>query len=167
MRPDEGILNCMRILLQRVSSASVTVAEEVVGEIGRGLLVFVGIGHGDTEEHAEYLVEKAINLRLFEDAAGKMNLSVRDTGGGLLIVSQFTLYADIRRGRRPSFDNAAHPEVAKKLYEYFVNQARIRVTNVATGVFQADMMVRLANDGPVTVFHDSVDKFGNKSQPVK
>jgi len=143
------------------------VAEEVVGEIGRGLLVFVGIGHGDTEEHAEYLVEKAINLRLFEDAAGKMNLSVRDTGGGLLIVSQFTLYADIRRGRRPSFDNAAHPEVAKKLYEYFVNQARIRVTNVATGVFQADMMVRLANDGPVTVFHDSVDKFGNKSQPVK
>ncbi len=157
----------MRILLQRVSSASVTVAEEVVGEIGRGLLVFVGIGHGDTEEHAEYLVEKAINLRLFEDAAGKMNLSVRDTGGGLLIVSQFTLYADIRRGRRPSFDNAAHPEVAKKLYEYFVNQARIRVTNVATGVFQADMMVRLANDGPVTVFHDSVDKFGNKSQPVK
>ena len=157
----------MRILLQRVSSASVTVAEEVVGEIGRGLLVFVGIGHGDTEEHAEYLVEKAINLRLFEDAAGKMNLSVRDTGGGLLIVSQFTLYADIRRGRRPSFDNAAHPEVAKKLYEYFVNQARIRVTNVATGVFQADMMVRLANDGPVTVFHDSVDKFGNKSQSVK
>lgn len=157
----------MRILLQRVSSASVTVAEEVVGEIGRGLLVFVGIGHGDTEEHAEYLVEKAINLRLFEDAAGKMNLSVRDTGGGLLIVSQFTLYADIRRGRRPSFDNAAHPEVAKKLYESFVNQARIRVTNVATGVFQADMMVRLANDGPVTVFHDSVDKFGNKSQPVK
>jgi D-tyrosyl-tRNA(Tyr) deacylase len=157
----------MRILLQRVSSASVTVAEEVVGEIGRGLLVFVGIGHGDTEEHAEYLVEKAINLRLFEDAAGKMNLSVRDTGGGLLIVSQFTLYADIRRGRRPSFDNAAHPEVAKKLYEYFVNQARIRVTNVATGVFQADMMVRLANDGPVTVFNDSVDKFGNKSQPVK
>jgi D-tyrosyl-tRNA(Tyr) deacylase len=157
----------MRILLQRVSSASVTVAEEVVGEIGRGLLVFVGIGHGDTEEHAEYLVEKAINLRLFEDAAGKMNLSVRDTGGGLLIVSQFTLYADIRRGRRPSFDNAAHPEVAKKLYEYFVNQARIRVTNVATGVFQADMMVRLANDGPVTVFHDSVDKFGNKSKPVK
>ena len=157
----------MRILLQRVSSASVTVAGEVVGEIGRGLLVFVGIGHGDTEEHAEYLVEKTINLRLFEDAAGKMNLSVRDTGGGLLIVSQFTLYADIRRGRRPSFDNAAHPEVAKKLYEYFVNQARIRVTNVATGVFQADMMVRLANDGPVTVFHDSVDKFGNKSQPVK
>ena len=138
-----------------------------MGEIGPGLLVFVGIGRGDTEEHADYLVEKAINLRLFEDAAGKMNLTVQDTGGGLLIVSQFTLYADIRRGRRPSFDNAAHPELAKELYEYFVNQARIRVANVATGVFQADMSVRLANDGPVTVFHDSVDKFGNKSQPVK
>jgi D-tyrosyl-tRNA(Tyr) deacylase len=157
----------MRILLQRVSSASVTVAGEVVGEIGPGLLSFVGIGHGDTEEHADYLVEKMMNLRLFEDAGGKMNLSVEDIGGGVLIVSQFTLYADIRKGRRPSFDNAASPEAAKRLYEYFVNQARIRVANVATGVFQADMLVRLANDGPVTVFHDSVDKFGNKSQPVK
>jgi D-tyrosyl-tRNA(Tyr) deacylase len=157
----------MRILLQRVSSASVTVEEQVVGEIGPGLLAFVGIGHGDTEEHADYLVEKMINLRLFQDAAGKMNLTVQDIGGGVLIVSQFTLYADIRKGRRPSFDNAASPEAAKRLYEYFVNQARIRVANVATGVFQADMLVRLANDGPVTVFHDSVDKFGNKSQPVK
>lgn len=157
----------MRILLQRVSSASVTVAGEVVGEIGSGLLAFVGIGHGDTEEHADYLLEKMINLRLFEDAGGKMNLSVEDIGGGVLIVSQFTLYADIRKGRRPSFDNAASPEVAKRLYEYFVNQAKSRVANVATGVFQADMLVRLANDGPVTVFHDSVDKFGNKSQPVK
>jgi D-tyrosyl-tRNA(Tyr) deacylase len=157
----------MRILLQRVSSASVTVEEQVVGEIGPGLLAFVGIGHGDTEEHADYLVEKMINLRLFQDAAGKMNLTVQDIGGGVLIVSQFTLYADIRKGRRPSFDNAASPEAAKRLYEYFVNQARIRVANVATGVFQADMLVRLANDGPVTVFHDSVDKFGNKSQSVK
>lgn len=139
----------------------------MVGEIGPGLLAFVGIGHGDTEEHADYLVEKMINLRLFQDAAGKMNLTVQDIGGGVLIVSQFTLYADIRKGRRPSFDNAASPEAAKRLYEYFVNQARIRVANVATGVFQADMLVRLANDGPVTVFHDSVDKFGNKSQPVK
>ena len=157
----------MRILLQRVSTASVTVAGEVVGEIGSGLLAFVGIGHGDTEEHADYLVEKMINLRLFEDAGGKMNLSVEDIGGGVLIVSQFTLYADIRKGRRPSFDNAASPDVAKKLYEYFVNQAKIRVANVATGVLQADMLVRLANDGPVTVFHDSVDKFTNKSQPVR
>ena len=139
----------------------------MAGEIGRGLLVFVGIGHGDTEEHADYLVEKTINLRLFEDGMGKMNHSVQEAGGGLLIVSQFTLYADIRRGRRPSFDKAAPPELAKELYEYFVKQARIHVANVATGVFQADMLVELANDGPVTVFHDSVDKFGNKSQPVK
>ncbi len=142
-------------------------AGEVVGEIGSGLLAFVGIGHGDTEEHADYLVEKMINLRLFQDTAGKMNLTVQDIGGGVLIVSQFTLYADIRKGRRPSFDNAASPDVAKKLYEYFVNQAKIRVANVATGVFQADMLVRLANVGPVTVFHDSVDKFTNKSQPVR
>lgn len=157
----------MRILLQRVSSASVTVAGEVVGETGAGLLVFLGIGHEDTEEHANYLVEKIVNLRIFEDAEQKMNLTINDIGGGLLIVSQFTLYADIRKGRRPSFDRAAAPEVAKSLYEYFVKQARNYVTNVSTGVFRAHMDVKLVNDGPVTLFHDSVDKYGNKSQPVR
>jgi D-aminoacyl-tRNA deacylase len=157
----------MRILLQRVSSASVTVDGEITGKIGPGLLVFVGIGHGDSEEHADYLVDKIVNLRIFEDDAGKMNRTVVDVAGSLLIVSQFTLYADIRRGRRPSFDQAATPELARKLYEYFVNQARIQITNVATGVFQAHMHVTLANDGPVTLFHDSIDKYGNKSHPVR
>lgn len=157
----------MRVLLQRVSSASVTVDDQIVGKIGSGLLVFLGIGHGDTEEHADYLVEKIINLRLFVDDQGKMNRSIQETGGGLLIVSQFTLYADIRRGRRPAFDSAAPPELAKMLYDYFVKRARHFVGNVATGVFQAHMMIDLVNDGPVTVFHDSVDKFTNKSQPVR
>ena len=157
----------MRILLQRVSSASVTVDGAVTGEIGAGLLVFLGIGHGDSEQHADYLVDKIVNLRIFEDAEGKMNRNLLDISGGLLVVSQFTLYADIRRGRRPSFDNAATPELARKLYEYFVNRTKLHVPNVATGVFQAHMDVRLANDGPVTLFHDSIDKFGNKSQPVR
>lgn len=157
----------MRILLQRVSSASVTVEDEVTGEIGPGLLVFLGIGQGDTEEHARYLVEKILNLRVFEDEAGKMNRTVAEIGGGLLIVSQFTLYADIRRGRRPGFDRAAPPERARKLYEYFVNQVENQFPNTATGVFQAHMTVRLVNDGPVTIFHDSIDKFGDKSHAVR
>jgi D-aminoacyl-tRNA deacylase len=157
----------MRILLQRVSSASVTVDCEIVGEIGEGLLVFLGIGHEDSEDHATYLVEKLLNLRIFEDESGKMNRTVTEIGGGLLIVSQFTLYADIRRGRRPGFDNAAPPEAAKNLYEFFVNYAKTRHANVATGVFQAHMDVSLVNNGPVTVFHDSIDKFGDKSHSVK
>lgn len=157
----------MRILLQRVSSASVTVEGNVTGEIGPGLLVFLGIGHGDTEEHAVYLVEKILNLRVFEDELGKMNKTVGDIGGGLLIVSQFTLYADIGRGRRPGFDKAAPPDLARNLYDFFINQAKIRHDNTAMGVFQAHMIVRLANDGPCSIFYDSIDKFPDKSHPVK
>ena len=149
----------MRMLLQRVSSAGVTVDGNTVGEIAAGIVLFLGIGREDSEEHAQYLLDKAINLRIFEDDYGRMNHSLLDTGGGLLIVSQFTLYADIRRGRRPGFDDAATPEKARQLYDYFVELAKIRLTNVQTGVFQARMAVRLENIGPVTIHHDSIDKF--------
>jgi D-tyrosyl-tRNA(Tyr) deacylase len=151
------------MLIQRVSTASVTVAGEVVGAIGQGLVVFLGVGREDTEAHAEYMGEKLLNLRIFEDAGGKMNLSVQEVGGGLLVISQFTLYGDIRKGRRPSFDGAAAPERAKFLYDYFVNFVKSRQDKVATGIFQAHMDVSLVNDGPVTIFQDSIDKFANKS----
>lgn len=154
------------MLVQRVSSASVTVAGQVTGEIGKGLLVFLGVGREDTREHADYLVEKLLGLRIFEDESGKMNDSVAEVGGGVLVVSQFTLYGDIRRGRRPSFDRAAPPDRARELYEYFVNQLRVRIDPVRTGVFQAHMDVCLVNDGPVTVFHDSIDKFGVSGHAV-
>jgi len=157
----------MRMLLQRVSSASVTVDGAIVGAIENGLVLFLGIGAEDTPDHASYLLDKLTNLRVFEDAAGKMNLTITDTNGGLLIVSQFTLYADIRRGRRPSFDRAAPPEKARELYGAFVSLARQRLANVQTGIFQAHMLVTILNDGPVTIFHDSVDKFGDKSHAVK
>lgn len=157
----------MRMLLQRVSSASVSVNGEITGAIGRGILLFLGIGAGDTAEHAAYLLEKCCNLRIFEDEQGKMNLSLADIGGGLLIVSQFTLYADIRKGRRPGFELAAPPELAKPLYEFFVDLAKKKLQNVGTGVFQAHMDVSLVNDGPVTIFYDTVDKFGNKSHSVR
>lgn len=157
----------MRMLLQRVSSASVAVNGEITGSIGKGILLFLGIGAGDTAEHASYLLEKCCNLRIFEDADGKMNLSLADIGGGLLVVSQFTLYADIRKGRRPGFELAAPPEKARLLYDYFVELAKNKLQNVATGVFQAHMDVSLVNDGPVTIFYDSVDKFPDKSHSVK
>ena len=149
----------MRILLQRVSSARVTVDGITAGEIGGGIVLFLGIGREDTGEHAKYLLDKTINLRIFEDEYGRMNHSLADTAGGLLIVSQFTLYADIRRGRRPGFDDAAAPETARVLYDYFVELAKTRLTNVQTGVFQARMAVMLENIGPVTIFHDSIDKY--------
>lgn len=155
------------MLLQRVSSASVTVDGEVTGAIQNGLVLFLGIGRDDSEEHAHYLLEKVINLRIFEDEAGKMNRTIEETNGGLLIISQFTLYGDIRRGRRPSFDQAAPPDKARMLYTFFVNVARTRLTNIQTGVFQAHMDVRLTNDGPVTIFHDSIDKFMNRSHAVR
>ena len=145
----------MRAVVQRVTRAKVTVNGEVVGEIGNGLVVLVGIAREDTKVEAAYLVDKIANLRIFDDEDGKMNLSVKDTGGGLLIVSQFTLYGDVRRGLRPSWIDAAPPEVAEPLYEFFVRQARSTVDHVATGKFQAMMHVELVNDGPVTILLDS------------
>jgi D-tyrosyl-tRNA(Tyr) deacylase len=146
----------MRALIQRVTQARVEVDGNTVGEIGAGLLVLLGIEQSDSTVDADYLVRKMIDLRIFDDHDGKMNLSLRETGGGLLIVSQFTLYGDCRKGRRPSFDRAARPETAKILYEYFVTQARSTGLMVRTGVFQAAMLVSLTNDGPVTLLCESV-----------
>lgn len=141
--------------MQRVTRASVTVGEEVIGEIGNGLVVLVGIARDDTKVEAAYLVDKISHLRIFDDDEGKMNLSVKDVNGGLLIVSQFTLYGDVRRGLRPSWIDAAPPEVAEPLYDFFVRQAHSVVDEVATGKFQAMMEVELVNDGPVTILLDS------------
>lgn len=148
----------MKALLQRVSRASVSVAGEEVGRIGAGLAVLLGVALGDSEEDARFLYQKIINLRIFTDAAGKFNLSLLDTGGELLLVSQFTLLADTRKGRRPSFERAAPPEQAAALFEYFVGLACASGLKVATGVFQAHMMVEIHNDGPVTIMLDSRDR---------
>jgi len=145
----------MRAVVQRVSRAKVTVEREVIGEISLGMLVLLGVATSDAEEDADYLVEKILNLRIFEDADGKMNLSLLDVKGELLVVSQFTLYGDTRRGRRPSFINAAPPERANRLYEHFVDRSRSQVDRVATGQFQAMMEVELENNGPVTIILDS------------
>lgn len=149
----------MRAVVQRVSRASVTVEQEVVGTIGQGLLVLLGVSNKDTETDAQYCVEKILNLRIFEDAEGKMNLSLIDLAGELLVVSQFTLYGDTRRGRRPSFIDAAPPAEANRLYEYFVAECRQQISNVQTGQFQAMMDVELLNDGPVTILIDSEKLF--------
>lgn len=149
----------MRAVLQRVSRAKVSVAEEIVGEIGKGILVLLGIAGEDTEKEAVYLLEKTLNLRIFEDADGKMNLSLPDIEGELLVVSQFTLYGDTRKGRRPSFIEAAKPEKADELYKFFVSEARKQINKVATGRFQAMMDVELVNDGPVTILIDSAKLF--------
>lgn len=145
----------MRAVVQRVSRAWVTVDSKVTGEIGRGILVLLGVSVDDTESDADYVVDKVLNLRIFEDADGKMNRSLGDIDGGMLVVSQFTLYGDTRRGRRPSYISAARPEDADRLYEYFVSQARSRIGRVETGVFQAMMDVELVNAGPVTIILDS------------
>ena len=149
----------MRAVVQRVSRARVTVGGEVVGEIGPGVLVLLGVGQGDTETSADYLSGKIVGLRIFEDDSGKMNKAVGEVGGRLLVVSQFTLYGDVRRGKRPSFDDAAPPEIARMLYEYFV--ARIRAAGLVceTGKFQEMMQVELVNDGPVTILLDSSKAF--------
>ena len=145
----------MRAVIQRVTRASVTVDVEIVGEIGNGLVVLLGIARDDSEKDATYLVEKIAALRIFDDADGVMNVSVKDVAGGLLIVSQFTLYGDVRRGLRPSWIEAAAPEVAKPLYDFFVAEARKLIERVATGSFRAMMQVELVNDGPVTILLDS------------
>ena len=145
----------MRAVLQRVSRAAVRVGGEEVGAVGPGLLVLLGVEEGDGEGDALYLAEKTSGLRIFEDADGKMNLSVADVGGGALVVSQFTLLADCRQGRRPGFSRAASPVLAKTLYERFAALVRERGVAVATGIFQADMEVSLVNQGPVTVLLDS------------
>jgi D-tyrosyl-tRNA(Tyr) deacylase len=145
----------MRAVLQRVTRACVRVEDETVGEIGSGLVVLLGIARDDTPSDVKYLVEKIVQLRIFEDASGKMNLNVIETGGALLIVSQFTLYGDVRRGRRPSWIEAAQPEVALPLYESFIAEARTRVAQVATGSFRRMMQIELINDGPVTILLDS------------
>lgn len=149
----------MRAVLQRVSRATVTVEEKVVGEIGAGLLVLLGVGANDTRPDADYLVEKIIGLRIFEDADSKMNMPLADVNGAMLVVSQFTLYGDTRRGRRPSFDDAAPPEKARELYEYFVEKVRAAGLRCETGLFQASMEVALVNQGPVTILLDSNKTF--------
>src|SRR5258705_13299111 len=149
----------MRAVIQRVSRANVTVDGEIVGEIGNGLVVLLGIARDDTEKDAIYLVEKIAALRIFDDATGVMNVSVKDIAGALLIVSQFTLYGDVRRGLRPSWIDAAAPEIARPLYEYFIAQSRKLVDEVACGSFRSTMQVELVNDGPVTILLDSRKQF--------
>ena len=145
----------MKAVIQRVKESAVTVEGREVGRIGRGLLVLLGVARGDTPKDADYMLDKTLHLRIFEDEAGKMNRSLLDVGGALLVVSQFTLYGDCRKGRRPSFVQAAPPETAEELYEYFVGKARERGVLVETGQFRAMMDVALVNDGPVTLILES------------
>jgi D-tyrosyl-tRNA(Tyr) deacylase len=149
----------MRAVVQRVSRAQVVIDEEITGQIGLGLLILLGVGHDDTEADANYLAEKIAGLRVFEDDSGKMNRSVQDVGGSVLAVSQFTLYGDVRRGKRPSFDAASPPEKARQLYEFFVERIRSTGLRCETGRFQEMMKVELVNEGPVTILLDSARVF--------
>jgi D-aminoacyl-tRNA deacylase len=149
----------MRAAVQRVSRAQVSVAGEIVGKIEAGLLVLLGVAASDAEADADYLAEKVVGLRIFEDKDGKMNRSVAEIGGAVLVVSQFTLYGDVRRGKRPSFDAAARPEQARRLYEHFVERIRAAGLHCETGRFQEMMQVELVNDGPVTILLDSGKAF--------
>ena len=147
----------MRIVLQRVQQARVDVDDETVGAIASGLLVFLGVTHSDSRKEADYLVDRIVNLRIFPDHERRMNRSILDIGGAFLVVSQFTLYGNCKKGRRPGFDQAAPPELARELYEYFVQRLQLSGSPVETGVFQAEMKVHLVNDGPVTFFLDSAN----------
>lgn len=149
----------MRAVVQRVSRAAVTVDGRCVGRIGRGILLLVGIGQGDTRDDAEYILNKTLELRIFNDLSDKMNLSIQESGGSLLIVSQFTLWGDCRKGRRPSYSDAMEPRAAAQLYDELIRLARQRPVPVATGEFQAMMDVELVNDGPVTLLLDSRKQF--------
>ncbi len=149
----------MRAVVQRVTEGSVTVDEKVTGAINRGFVVLLGVGNEDTEEDAKYIADKVGNLRVFEDEDGKMNLSLKDVGGAVLAVSQFTLYGDCRKGRRPGFTEAARPEKAKALYDYFTETLRKMGIEVGEGIFQTEMLVKIYNDGPVTLLLDSKKLF--------
>ncbi|HHU70234.1 MAG TPA: D-tyrosyl-tRNA(Tyr) deacylase [Thermoanaerobacterales bacterium] len=149
----------MRAVIQRVSRGRVSVQNETVGEIGTGLVVLLGIGNSDTEQDADYLVDKIVNLRIFEDDSGKLNKSLLDIKGELMVVSQFTLYGDCRKGRRPSFTQAALPDKAEELYGLFIKKALQHRIRVETGQFQKEMLVEIFNDGPVTILLDSERKF--------
>jgi len=149
----------MRMVVQRVSEAKVVVDDQVVGKIEKGVLVFLGIGEGDDEKDADYLIEKVVNLRIFEDHEGKMNLSLKDIKGEMLVISQFTLWGDCRKGRRPSFSRAAPPQVANRLYQYFISASNKQGIKVSSGKFQAMMEVNLLNKGPVTLLVDSKKLF--------
>jgi D-tyrosyl-tRNA(Tyr) deacylase len=149
----------MRAVVQRVSSSKVTVDDRITGEISKGLLVLLGVTHEDTSKDVDYMIDKILNLRIFEDENEKMNLSLKDINGELLVVSQFTLYGDCRKGKRPSFSNAARPDLATKLYEEFIEKAKVQEVVVGTGEFGAHMMVDLTNDGPVTILLESNKSF--------
>lgn len=149
----------MRAVVQRVKKSTVTVNDKVAGSIGQGLMVLLGVGREDDDRDIEYLSDKIMNLRIFEDENGKMNKSLLDIGGQLLVVSQFTLFGNCRKGRRPGFDKAGKPEIAKELYERFVNKCREAGVLTETGIFQADMLVDISNDGPVTLLLDSKKEF--------
>lgn len=147
----------MKFIIQRVQFATVNVDEEIVGKINKGLLVFIGVSETDTNTEADKLVKKLIHLRIFEDSEGKTNLSLNDVNGELLLISQFTLYADCKKGNRPSFINAGNPVLAKNLYEYIIDKCKIDIPIVEKGIFGADMKIELLNDGPFTIILDTRD----------